>query len=104
MHGAVEFDFPIRRSNSRLVGNCIRLAPIRALLAGHRTRLVRASLDVNHVQHWRDYTADARRALKHRRTIERLQGLLYLVALGRMVRMKAAVPAKNRFSRYSMTT
>jgi hypothetical protein len=104
MHGAVEFNLPIRRPNNRLVGDCIRLAAIRALLAAHRTRLVRASVNVHHVGHWPDYTADTGDALKHRHMIGRLQCLLYLVSLGRMARMRAAVPAKNRFSRYSMTT
>ncbi len=59
MLGAVEFDFPIGRPNNRLVGNSIRAATIRALLAANRTRLVRVSVDVNHVRHLPDYTADA---------------------------------------------
>ncbi len=45
--GAVEFDFPIRRSNNGLVGECIRLAAIRALLAAHRTCFVRGSVNVD---------------------------------------------------------
>jgi hypothetical protein len=60
MFGAVEFDFPISRPNNRFIGNRIRVAAVRALLTAHRTRFVRASVDVNHVRHWPDYTADAR--------------------------------------------
>ncbi len=82
MLGAVEFDFPIGRPNDRLVGNSIRVATIRALLAANRTRLVRASVDVNHVRHFPDYTADAgdrvlclpEKLNGHRRKIEALEG------------------------------
>ena len=56
---AVEFDFPIRRPNDRLVRHSIRIAAIRALLTAHRTRLVRIGVYVNHIGHSRDYTADA---------------------------------------------
>jgi hypothetical protein len=49
MLGAVEFDFPISRPNNRFVGNGIRVAAIRALLTANRTRLIRASVDVNYV-------------------------------------------------------
>jgi hypothetical protein len=59
MFGAMQFDFPIRRPNNRFVGNSIRVAAVRALLTAHRTRLVRASVDMNHARHWPDYTADA---------------------------------------------
>jgi hypothetical protein len=58
MRGAVEFNFPIRRSNNRFVGNSIRVAAVRALVTADRARLVRASVDVDHVGHWLDYTAD----------------------------------------------
>ena len=56
---AVEFDFPIGRSNDRFIGNSIRVAAARALLTAHRTRFVRVCVDVNHARHWPDYTADA---------------------------------------------
>ena len=56
---AVEFDFPIRRPNDRLALHSVRIATIRALLTAHRTRLVRICVDVNHIGHLRDYTADA---------------------------------------------
>ena len=56
---AVEFDFPIRRPNDRLVRHSIGIAAIRALLTAHRTRLVRICVDVNHIGHSQDYTADA---------------------------------------------
>ena len=52
MLGAVEFDFPVSRSDNRFVRNSIRVAAVRALLTAHWTRLVRASGDVNHVGHW----------------------------------------------------
>jgi hypothetical protein len=56
--GAEEFDFPISRPNDWFIGDCIRLAPVRALLTAHRTRLVGVSVDVDHVGHWPDYSAD----------------------------------------------
>src|SRR5580692_6789655 len=59
MLGTIKFDLPIRRPNNRLVGDCICLAPVRALLTAHRTRLVGISVDVDHVGHWSNYTADA---------------------------------------------
>jgi hypothetical protein len=58
MLGTMEFNFPIRRSNNGFVGNGIRWAAVSALLTADRTRLVRASVDVDHVGHWPDYTAD----------------------------------------------
>jgi hypothetical protein len=57
MLGAVEFDFPIGRPDDRFVSNCIGLAAVRALLTAHRTRLVGASVGVNHVGHCVDYIA-----------------------------------------------
>jgi len=59
MLGAVEFDFPIGRSNDRFVGNSTRVAAVRALLTAHRTCLVGASVNADRVGHWADYTADA---------------------------------------------
>ena len=59
MLGAVEFDFPIRRPDNRLIGHSIRVAAVRALLTADGTRLVRARVDVNDIGHSRDYTADA---------------------------------------------
>ena len=58
MLGAIELDFPIRRPNDRLVGECIRLAAVRALLAAHWTCLVGTPVDVHDVGHWADYTAN----------------------------------------------
>jgi hypothetical protein len=48
---AVEFDFPVSRPNDRLIGSSIRVAAVRALLTAYRARLVRASVNVNHVWH-----------------------------------------------------
>jgi hypothetical protein len=59
MLGAIQFNFPISRPNNRFVGYSLRVAPVRALPTTNRTRLVRTSVDVNHVRHWPDYTADA---------------------------------------------
>jgi hypothetical protein len=49
--GAMEFDFPISGPNDRFVGNCTRVAAVRALLPAHRTGLVSASANVHHVGH-----------------------------------------------------
>jgi hypothetical protein len=59
MLGAIEFNFPIRGPNNRLIDDYICLAAVRALVTAYRTRLVGASVDVNHVGHWPDYTADS---------------------------------------------
>jgi hypothetical protein len=58
MFGTVEFDLPIRGPNNRFVDYNLRVAPVCALLTAHRTRLVGTSVDVKHVGHWPDYTAD----------------------------------------------
>jgi hypothetical protein len=58
MLGAIEFNFPIRRPNNRFVGNRICVAAVRAFLTAHWTRLVRTPVDVHHVGHVPDYTAD----------------------------------------------
>lgn len=59
MLGAVQFDFPIRRPDNRLIGHRIGVAAIRALLTADGTRLVGVCVDVNDVGHSLDYTADA---------------------------------------------
>ena len=59
MLGTIEFNFPISGPNDRLVGYNLRVAAVGAFLTAHRTRLVRTPVDVNHVRHWPDYTANA---------------------------------------------
>lgn len=49
MLAAIEFDFPIGGTNNRFVGYCLRVAAVRALLTADRARLIRASVDVDHV-------------------------------------------------------
>jgi hypothetical protein len=58
MLGAIQFNFPISRPNNRFVGCGLRVATVRALLTAHRTCFVGGSVNVNHVGHWPDYTAD----------------------------------------------
>lgn len=58
MLGAVEFDFPSNRPNNRFVGGRIHIAAVRAFMAANRARLVRVSVDMHHVGHRPDYTAD----------------------------------------------
>lgn len=59
MLGAIEFDFPIGRPNNGFVANCIRLAAVRTHSTADGARLVRTPVDVNHVGHEANCTADS---------------------------------------------
>jgi hypothetical protein len=55
---AVQFDFPIRRADYGFWDERFRTAVVGTLVPANRTRLVRASVNVNHVRHWPDYIAN----------------------------------------------
>ena len=58
VHRAVEFDFPIRRSDDGLAHEFACPAVIRALVTTSGARFVGTSVDVNHVGHYPNYALE----------------------------------------------
>ena len=58
MLGTIQFDFPIGGPNDRFARNRVRLTAICTLLTANWTDPERASVDVNHVGHNANHTAD----------------------------------------------